>query len=78
MPISSNGITDMFLPVPFELGPYAQYCEETYGVSPRPLWATIQWGGLNITAGSNIIFSNGQLDPWRGTPRATHAAIDMC
>lgn len=30
-------------------------------------WATIEWGGRQITSSSNIVFSNGLMDPWHGT-----------
>jgi len=66
MPISSNGISDMFPPAPFSLPDLIEYCQQTWGVTPRPLWIPTYYGGANITAASNIIFSNGALDPWRG------------
>lgn len=42
------------------------YCKRNLGVDTRPYWATKQWGGKEISAASNIIFSNGEYDPWRG------------
>eukprot|EP00026_Physarum_polycephalum_P008424 Phypoly_transcript_08509.p1 GENE.Phypoly_transcript_08509~~Phypoly_transcript_08509.p1 ORF type:complete len:498 (+),score=83.60 Phypoly_transcript_08509:63-1496(+) len=65
-PISANGINDMFPPAPFDLDQLTQYCQKTWGVTPRPDWIPTYFGGQNISAASNIIFSNGQLDPWMG------------
>eukprot|EP01132_Coremiostelium_polycephalum_P004796 gene4796-5981_t len=64
MPISSNGVQDMFLPQPFNLQEFTQYCQKTWGVVPNANWITTYYGGSNFSA-SNIIFSNGELDPWR-------------
>ncbi len=33
-------------------------------MTPRPLWATVEWGGRRIESASNIVFTNGLLDPW--------------
>ena len=45
-------------------------CEKYYGVVPRPAWTEMHFGGYAIgdglTGASNIIFSNGLLDPWHG------------
>ncbi|XP_066015693.1 lysosomal Pro-X carboxypeptidase-like [Pocillopora verrucosa] len=38
---------------------------EKWGVVPQPNWAPIQFCGKDISSSSNIIFSNGDLDPWR-------------
>jgi len=42
-------------------------CESFFNVGIRGDWPVIQWGNLynlNAQDGSNIIFSNGLLDPW--------------
>lgn len=59
-------VDDMFWSDPFDLAASVAACRQRWGVTPRPLWATTQWGGRRITAGSNIVFSNGLLDPWHG------------
>jgi lysosomal Pro-X carboxypeptidase len=65
-PISSNGTSDMFPPSYFNEAAWAGYCQSAYQVTPRPDWIPIYYGATNIQAASNIIFSNGMLDPWRG------------
>eukprot|EP01113_Clastostelium_recurvatum_P016817 TRINITY_DN1972_c0_g1_i6.p1 TRINITY_DN1972_c0_g1~~TRINITY_DN1972_c0_g1_i6.p1 ORF type:complete len:512 (+),score=108.88 TRINITY_DN1972_c0_g1_i6:41-1537(+) len=66
MPIGSNGVTDMFLPAPFDLASFTSYCQATWGVTPRPSWVPTYYGygGRNLSESSYIIFSNGNLDPW--------------
>lgn len=66
MPIASNGKTDMFIPYPYNLTDYSAYCKQVWGAIPRAGWVPTYYGGFNITTATNIVFSNGQLDPWRG------------
>lgn len=56
----------MFWEDPFDADAAERACLEHWGVSPRRLWATTEWGGRRIQAASNIVFSNGLLDPWHG------------
>ncbi|XP_023531617.1 lysosomal Pro-X carboxypeptidase-like [Cucurbita pepo subsp. pepo] len=68
MPLSTGNDT-MFPAYNFELGSFIDYCNELYGVSPRPHWVTTYYGGHDIKLilkrfGSNIIFSNGLRDPY--------------
>eukprot|EP01023_Acetabularia_acetabulum_P045962 TRINITY_DN468_c0_g2_i1.p1 TRINITY_DN468_c0_g2~~TRINITY_DN468_c0_g2_i1.p1 ORF type:complete len:519 (-),score=99.62 TRINITY_DN468_c0_g2_i1:189-1745(-) len=65
MPMSTNGKTDMFWEEPFDIQGQMESCKQAYGVEPRKYHAQVQWGGRNIKAASNIIFSNGEYDPWR-------------
>jgi len=70
MPISSNGTSDMFPLSVFSLESWTEYCQQTWGVTPNPYWVTTNFGGdllpsgITNLVGSNIVFSNGQLDPW--------------
>ncbi|XP_019634121.1 PREDICTED: lysosomal Pro-X carboxypeptidase-like [Branchiostoma belcheri] len=64
MPSCSDGVHDMFFPEPWNLTAYMAQCKSAWKVTPRPYWILQQFGGKNITAASNIIFSNGLLDPW--------------
>ncbi|EDV29575.1 uncharacterized protein TRIADDRAFT_19181 [Trichoplax adhaerens] len=66
LPVCMDGVHDMFEPTPFNLTAMAAICKEQYGVRTRPFWAQTLYGGKRIKAASNIVFSNGNLDPWSG------------
>lgn len=64
MPSCTNGITDMFPPVNWNFTQYSQDCYKTWKVYPRQDWIKTVYGGKKIQSASNIVFSNGLLDPW--------------
>ncbi|XP_007537171.2 lysosomal Pro-X carboxypeptidase [Erinaceus europaeus] len=66
MPFCSNGVHDMFEPHTWDLKSYSDECFKQWHVRPRPHWIRTLYGGKNISSHTNIIFSNGDLDPWSG------------
>jgi lysosomal Pro-X carboxypeptidase len=66
-PASRDGVSDMFYPQPFELDTVVQGCRDKWHIEPRPEWATVNYGGWEaLRAASNLVFTNGELDPWKG------------
>ena len=54
----------------FSLKAALEQCATFFSVEPRPNWSELHFGGYAIGDGktgiSNVIFSNGLLDPWHG------------
>lgn len=63
--VATNGVTDMFPPAPYSLPDIVAGCIQQFSTVPRVEWLVDWFGGLNMSA-SNILFSNGNLDPWSG------------
>lgn len=71
MPFSSSVNASMFPAYDYDYSSDEKICLENYHVKPRPTWITTEFGGHGFKKalkafGSNIIFSNGLLDPWSG------------
>ncbi|CAO2819568.1 unnamed protein product [Amaranthus hypochondriacus] len=66
------GDETILLPYRMNSTAFSEYCLQTYGVHPDPLWmSTRYYGGAEILVAlkrysSNIIFSNGLQDPYSG------------
>uniref|UniRef100_A0A1I8MB15 Lysosomal Pro-X carboxypeptidase n=2 Tax=Musca domestica TaxID=7370 RepID=A0A1I8MB15_MUSDO len=65
MPMCSTPET-MFRPKEWNFKEYADKCMEKYHIKPKLDDITVRYGGRNAREMSNIIFSNGLLDPWSG------------
>lgn len=66
---TSNGPNSMFIAAPFDYAAFTQDCLNKFKLTPRYDWVWNYLGGNDIQRDfyslSNIIFSNGELDPWR-------------
>jgi len=59
------GVSGIFPHSPFNLTRDIQMCKDSFGVDLDPNWSQTLWGGFDsLNKSSNIIFSNGLLDPW--------------
>lgn len=65
MPDGTDNKTDMFPELLFTLEQRDDYCMKTWDIKPRNSWAKTSFWGKDIISASNIVFSNGLLDPWR-------------
>lgn len=66
MPLCSTD-EDMFENSDWSFKEYSDMCFKTFSVRPRSEQIPIlEFGGKEIETASNIVFSNGLLDPWSG------------
>lgn len=69
MPIAQNGRTDMFNSELWDADAFVSQCQATHWLNPQFNWALDSFGGRNTKRDflhvSNIVFTNGDLDPWR-------------
>ena len=50
----------------FNLTTLDMLCDKTFGVTPDPDYGPVQYGARRgYSSASNIVFSNGEYDPWR-------------
>ncbi|KAG7392971.1 hypothetical protein PHYPSEUDO_013459 [Phytophthora pseudosyringae] len=67
MPMGSDGVNDVYPPLAVNQSADDAACFEQWGVHLKPRWAQTEFGGLKaLRAASNIVFSNGNFDPWSG------------
>ncbi|XP_064479463.1 lysosomal Pro-X carboxypeptidase-like [Ornithodoros turicata] len=65
-PMCSDGVHDLAWSSPFNATELNERCLKKYNVIPDVDKIANTYGGKHIQAASNIIFSNGNLDPWSG------------
>eukprot|EP00026_Physarum_polycephalum_P004162 Phypoly_transcript_04179.p1 GENE.Phypoly_transcript_04179~~Phypoly_transcript_04179.p1 ORF type:complete len:467 (+),score=81.11 Phypoly_transcript_04179:799-2199(+) len=63
---SSYPGTSVFFPT-LDVEHQVKWCEQIYGIkgmTPNITYTNSYYGGKNVTGGTNIMFTNGDLDPW--------------
>ena len=66
MPFCYDGSNDMFEKSEWDLAAYTASCQDMWGEAavPQPDLANSLYGGRDLDSATNIVFSNGLLDPW--------------
>uniref|UniRef100_A0A1B6D068 Lysosomal Pro-X carboxypeptidase n=1 Tax=Clastoptera arizonana TaxID=38151 RepID=A0A1B6D068_9HEMI len=64
MPMCADGKNDMFEPYDWKINEVSDQCYKQFKVRPIVNAAVKLYNGKHIESASNIIFSNGLLDPW--------------
>jgi hypothetical protein len=71
MPLGQNGVDDIFGDYPWSKEAWLAECEAVYGTENKLQWENINYGlypdiSEQLRYASNIVFSNGMIDPWSG------------
>ncbi|KAL4144232.1 hypothetical protein KRP22_003430 [Phytophthora ramorum] len=61
---STNGETDMFWPRNTTFEEIRAHCQRVWHTTPDPDGIRVSYGDEMLRSASNIVFSNGLLDPW--------------
>lgn len=77
LPAGTNNVSDMFPVLPFTLQQRDEYCRKRWGVVPRNAWLATQIFTTGLKGVSNIVFSNGNLDPWMDGGITTNISSDL-
>ncbi|ETW05690.1 hypothetical protein H310_03409 [Aphanomyces invadans] len=68
MPMDQDGVDDFYTPSFHNVSATNESCFAKWNVPLRPTWANTVYGGRQgLEATSNIVFTNGNYDPWSGT-----------
>lgn len=63
-PFCGNGVSDMFYPYTWNATEERERCQKKFGITPDFYRTVMMYGGSKFSTATNIIFSNGELDPW--------------
>ncbi|EDW77547.1 uncharacterized protein Dwil_GK24560 [Drosophila willistoni] len=66
MPFCSNSSDTMYRTSTWDFKEVSENCVRDYHLTPKPNDIILRYGGRDLSSISNIIFSNGLLDPWSG------------
>uniref|UniRef100_A0A7S3ISV4 Lysosomal Pro-X carboxypeptidase n=1 Tax=Strombidium inclinatum TaxID=197538 RepID=A0A7S3ISV4_9SPIT len=81
MPIAFGSPDSMFNDEPFDKAAYTKDCQDKYGLTPDYGYVLRTYGGQNFKADykqyTNIVFSNGELDPWMPGGAYSYINIDV-
>jgi len=64
MPFCFDGVKDMFEASAWNYTQFARDCHKKWNTMPRPDMADLMYGERRLQGASNIVFTNGLLDPW--------------
>lgn len=74
MPMTTDGVHDMYYPSDFDYDAYSQECWDSFKMKPDYEYTLNHFGGVTdeeYLSSSRIVFTNGGLDPWSGaSPRS--------
>lgn len=81
-PIDGGGYDSMFIEQAYNFTYNTQYCQQKFGLTPQYNWVFDTFGGREnyreqYRVYSNIIFSNGNLDPWKAGGVTSFVSIDL-
>lgn len=62
----SDGVNDMFRPQPWDIAKLSENCLKKYGIRSQPYMVCKEYGCRDLQTATNIVFSNGLMDPWSG------------